>query len=77
MDGTELRRIRKGLGLTQHQFGNLVGVHPRTVRKWEWGDQPIPAPMVSLGVLLAHEQLGKPVMKALVRHFVESVKQGD
>lgn len=28
-------RLREQLGLTQAQFGNLFGVHPMTVSKWE------------------------------------------
>ncbi len=27
--------LRKKLGLSQAQFGNLFGVHPMTVSKWE------------------------------------------
>lgn len=77
MDGKELRSLRKGLGLTQHQFGNLIGVHPRTVRKWEGEEQPIPPTVVALGVLLTHEKLGASAMRALVAHFVASLKQGD
>lgn len=28
-------QLRKKLGLSQAQFGNLFGVHPMTVSKWE------------------------------------------
>ena len=35
MRGSEVRRIREGLGLTQAKFAKLVGVHPITVSKWE------------------------------------------
>ena len=30
-----IRDIRKGLGLTQAQLGQLLGVHSLTVSKWE------------------------------------------
>lgn len=30
-------QLRQKLGLTQGQFGNLFGVHPMTVSKWERG----------------------------------------
>ena len=29
--------LRKSLGLSQAQFGNLFGIHPMTVSKWERG----------------------------------------
>lgn len=33
----EIASLRKKLGLSQTQFGNLFGVHPMTVSKWERG----------------------------------------
>lgn len=30
--------IRNSLGLTQEKFGQLLGVHPMTVSKWERGE---------------------------------------
>lgn len=37
MTGSEVRRIRKRLGLTQARFAKLVGVHFVTVSRWEKG----------------------------------------
>ena len=31
----DVAHLRKKLGLSQAQFGNLFGVHPMTVSKWE------------------------------------------
>ena len=31
----DVAHLRKNLGLSQAQFGNLFGVHPMTVSKWE------------------------------------------
>ena len=31
----DITQLRKKLGLSQAQFGNLFGVHPMTVSKWE------------------------------------------
>lgn len=31
----DVKRLREQLGLSQAQFGNLFGVHPMTVSKWE------------------------------------------
>jgi len=31
----DVAQLRKKLGLSQAQFGNLFGVHPMTVSKWE------------------------------------------
>ncbi len=35
--GAQIRRIRKGLGLTQSQFADRLGVTPITVHRWESG----------------------------------------
>lgn len=37
MTKEELRQVREGLGLTQEQFAQLLGVHTLTVSKWERG----------------------------------------
>jgi putative transcriptional regulator len=34
----EICDIRNALGLTQEKFGQLLGVHPMTVSKWERGE---------------------------------------
>lgn len=53
MTKTELRAIRKRLGLTQQAFAEALGVHgSRTVRKWESGDIAIPETIAKLAVLL-------------------------
>ena len=38
MDPEEIRRIRKKLGLSQHQAGMLIGGGPRAFQKYETGD---------------------------------------
>jgi transcriptional regulator with XRE-family HTH domain len=35
MKGTEVRRVRKLLGLSQRAFAERVGVAPNTVARWE------------------------------------------
>jgi transcriptional regulator with XRE-family HTH domain len=37
MNAVEVNRLRKALNLTQAHFGQLFGVHPMTVSKWERG----------------------------------------
>ena len=32
-----IRQIRRGIGLTQGQLAQLLGVHPLTISKWERG----------------------------------------
>jgi predicted transcriptional regulator len=34
----DIKKEREGLLLTQKAFAKLVGVNPRTVRRWESGD---------------------------------------
>lgn len=38
MDTTAIVGTRKRLNLTQARFGELFGVHPMTVSKWERGE---------------------------------------
>lgn len=35
MKAQEIQQVREKLRLTQAQFGQLLGVHPMTVSKWE------------------------------------------
>ncbi|MDY7232834.1 helix-turn-helix domain-containing protein [Hyalangium rubrum] len=37
MTKEEIKKVRDGLGLTQEQFAQLLGVHTLTVSKWERG----------------------------------------
>jgi DNA-binding transcriptional regulator YiaG len=51
--GSEVRKIRKRLGLSQADFGKLVGVIYVTVSRWETGATRIPEPTAKLIRLLA------------------------
>lgn len=35
MNSQEIRRLRRALGLTQTEFGQLLGAHAVTVSRWE------------------------------------------
>ena len=43
MPSNSSRMTRQGLGLSQVQLAQLLGVHPLTVSKWERGVSPLPA----------------------------------
>jgi DNA-binding transcriptional regulator YiaG len=60
--GSELRRIRKRLALTQGEMADLVGVALNTVWRWEAERARIPEPTARLIGLLA-EQGRKPRRK--------------
>lgn len=38
MTGTEIKRLRQDLGMTQTEFGSVVNAHFVTVSKWESGE---------------------------------------
>ena len=42
MNGDELRQRREGLGMTQEQLANALGVNTMTVSRWERGVRSIP-----------------------------------
>lgn len=47
MTGGELRVAREFLGLDHEGMGAaLGGTHPATVQRWEWGQAPIPLPVL-------------------------------
>jgi putative transcriptional regulator len=48
MKGSELRRIRTKMGLTQKQFAEKVSVTQNTVARWERDEVRITEPMVKL-----------------------------
>lgn len=37
MSSTDIHKFRQDLGLNQDKFGQLFGIHPMTVSKWERG----------------------------------------
>jgi DNA-binding transcriptional regulator YiaG len=51
-NGNEIRAALKEAGLTGGQFAHLVGVNPRTVRKWTGDQHEIP---FAAWALLCHE----------------------
>jgi DNA-binding transcriptional regulator YiaG len=53
MNGAEVKRIRRRLGLSQERFAKLVGVHRVTVAKWETDALPMTKPMTRFLRLLA------------------------
>jgi transcriptional regulator with XRE-family HTH domain len=52
MKGSEVKRIRQALGLTQQEFADRLGVHKVTVAKWEIDAQGMRGPAVRLIALL-------------------------
>ncbi len=42
MDGTDLYYKRRGLGLTQEELADMIGVAARTLRRWEKNEFAIP-----------------------------------
>lgn len=41
MTKDQLKQIRKKAGLTQHEFGDVIGVPGRTIERWEQGRNPV------------------------------------
>lgn len=51
MEPSEIRRIRKKLGLTQEQAGEMIGGGPRAFQKYEAGDL-LPSKAISSALML-------------------------
>lgn len=70
MTADEVRRIRRGLGLTQKQFGNLIGgVHRRTIRKWENGENLVNPMAAATIAVLGDKRSAAPALRALLDHY--------
>jgi DNA-binding transcriptional regulator YiaG len=54
--GSEVREIRRALGMSQPEFAELVGVHAISVSKWETGAMGIRRTTEKLIRLLAASQ---------------------
>jgi DNA-binding transcriptional regulator YiaG len=42
MTPSEIKAARTSFGLSQSAFADLIGVNPRTIRRWESGETVIP-----------------------------------
>jgi HTH-type transcriptional regulator/antitoxin MqsA len=72
LEPTEIRRIRKKLGLSQEEAGRLIGGGPRAFQKYEGGEL-LPSRAISSALtLLDHEPSG---LKVLRRRQIEPAAQ--
>ena len=58
MNGSELRRLREQMGLTQGQLAEEVGVHKNTVARWERDELSIRESTARLLEYVARERPG-------------------
>ena len=63
LEPQEIRQIRKKLGLTQEQAGQLIGGGPRAFQKYETGDVLPSRAISSALVLLDHDPAALAVLK--------------
>jgi len=56
MKGKELRKLRKGLGLSQAAFARILGVTVTTVSRWERGRAIGPLRADGIRWRLAHQE---------------------
>lgn len=58
LKSSELKILRKKMGLTQVEFAQLVNVSSKTIERWETSDKPITGPIVTLvGILNNYPQM--------------------
>jgi predicted transcriptional regulator len=60
MKAHDFRFIRDTLGLSNSKLATLLGVEPRTVRRYSDGSRPVPGPVARLMWLL-NDDVIKPV----------------
>jgi repressor LexA len=61
MKGTELRKIREELGLTQDELAKALSVAANTVARWERGERKIPNHLPLAMKTVVAEQQAKTV----------------
>lgn len=62
MTAAQLRAVLDRLGLSQSEASRLLGIDPRTMRRWVLDEQPVPSPVAILFRLLDE-------CPAALRHF--------
>ena len=70
MKKEEIADLRKKLGLTQAQFGQLFGAHPITITRWESGEYEPNAHQTMLLENFKKSAQDKEVQKTLVAILV-------
>lgn len=53
MTGSEVRRLREALGVTQPELAEELGVHPITISRWERDKARVPTAAARLLTMLA------------------------
>jgi DNA-binding transcriptional regulator YiaG len=65
MDGVEIRAIRERFAWTQNELAQRLGIHKRTVSRWEYGSYLVPPAMeVALRGLTRRSPKIKPRRRA-------------
>ncbi len=59
MTGSELRAIRKRLGLTQQALAGQIGVASNSVARWERDEMKITEPVARLVLMLSTQKKGR------------------
>lgn len=71
------RFMRRALGYTAAELGELLGVEPETLSRWETGKRAIPScQMTNLASLVLDRQRGRDSMVARLRAVVENTRGG-
>jgi len=73
MDATEVVSLRRALGLSQEQFGQLFGAHSMTVSKWERG---LLSPTAYQQALMAQFRLTAGKQEAVAQEQVKKLLIG-
>ncbi len=59
MIGSEVRRLREALGLTQAELAEELGVHPITISRWERDKARVPSAAARLLTILVKAKSSK------------------
>lgn len=55
MKGSELKKLREGMNLTQAELAEKIGVRSNTIARYERGELKIPEPVARLVKILAEK----------------------
>lgn len=74
MTPAELIALREHLGIPQKEMAQRIGMHPRTLRRYELAEMPIPKP-VEIALRQIESEIAGEQMRAAMAHMGSAIER--